>query len=142
MGEFMALITPNFNFAGQCEEAIQLYVRAFGASVGNLMRYDEATWDEQYAQWTETQKRMVYHAEVFIGEQRMMMADHMDLAFEPGISLSLVVTLDSKEDVLRAFDLLSVGGKVIYPPHSMPYSTCTTNVIDRFGFCWCVMTEN
>ena len=137
----MAIITPSFNFAGQCEEAISLYADAFGARLGSLMRYGEATWDEHYAQWTEAQKRMVYHAEVFIGDQRMMLADQLDLAFEPGLSLSLVVTLDTAQDVQRAFDLLSAGGSVIYPPHSTPYSACTTNVIDRFGFRWCVMTE-
>lgn len=137
----MAVITPNFNFAGQCEAAVKLYKEAFGARVGSMMRYGEAVWDEHFAQWTEAQKRMVYHAEVFVGDQRMMMADQLDLEFRPGLSLSLVVTLDTKADVLHAFDVLSAGGTVIYPPHSTPYSSCTTNVLDRFGFRWCVMTE-
>ena len=138
----MAVITPNFNFAGQCEKAVALYQQAFGARLACLMRYAEATWDAQYASWSDAQKNMVYHAELFIGDQRIMLADHMDLAFEPGVSLSLVVTLDTKEDVLRAFEVISEGGTVMYPPHSTPYSTCTTNVIDRFGFRWCIMTEN
>lgn len=137
----MAVITPNFNFSGQCEEAVAVYQRAFGARLDCLMRYGEAVWDEQFAQWTDQQKNMIYHAELFIGNQRMMLADHLDLPFEPGLSLSLVVTLDTKEDVLHAFEVIREGGKVIYPPHSTPYSSCTTNVIDRFGFRWCVMTE-
>ena len=137
----MAVITPNFSFAGRCEEAVRLYERAFDARVGCFMRYSEATWDEGYAQWTDEQKRMVYHAEIFIGNQRIMLADHLDLGFAPGLSLSLVVTMNTKEEVLRAFDVLAEGGKVICPPHSTPYSACTTNVIDRFGFRWCVMTE-
>ena len=137
----MPIITPNFNFAGQCEAAIALYQKAFGARLGCLMRYGDAVWDAQYDSWSEAQKSMVYHAELFIGDQRMMLADHLDLAFEPGVSLSLVVTMDTKEDVLRAFEAISEGGTVMYPPHSTPYSSCTTNVIERFGFRWCIMTE-
>lgn len=137
----MAVITPNFNFDGRCEEAAALYVKAFGARIGTLMRYGEAVWDERFAQWTPEQKNMIYHAELFIGDQRVMLADQMELPFSPGLSLSLVVTLETKEDVLRAFRLLSAGGEVIIPPHSTPYSSCTTNVTDRFGFRWCVMTE-
>ena len=33
----MAKITPNFNFAGRCEEAIGLYQKAFDARVGWLV---------------------------------------------------------------------------------------------------------
>ena len=49
--------------------------------------------------------------------------------------------MSRKEEVLAAFEVLEDGGEVIYPPHSTTYSSCTTNVIDRFGFRWVIMTE-
>lgn len=138
----MTGITPNFNFAGQCGEAIELYRKAFNAEIGCLMRYGDANAQDMSEAWAGTEKSWIYHAELLFGGQRIMLADHADLKFEPGLSLSLVVTLDTKADVMRAFEILSEGGSVIYPPHSTTYCPCTTNVVDRFGFRWCLMAEH
>jgi len=37
----MAIITPNFNFAGRCGEAIELYQKAFDAEVGSAFAVGE-----------------------------------------------------------------------------------------------------
>ncbi|MBQ4265543.1 MAG: VOC family protein [Clostridia bacterium] len=137
----MPVITPNFSFAGRCEEAIELYRKAFDAEIGCLMRYGDANVQDLSDAWASTEKDWIYHAELVFGGQRIMLADHADLQFEPGVSLSLAVTLDTKADVMRAFEILSQGGSVMYPPHSTTYCPCTTNVIDRFGFRWCIMAE-
>ncbi len=137
----MPVITPNFNFAGQCEEAIELYRKAFDAQIGCLMRYSDANTQDMSGTWAGANKDWIYHAELLVGGQRIMLADHADLEFKPGLSLSLVVTLDTKADVMRAFEILSGGGSVIYPPHSTTYCPCTTNVIDKFGFRWCLMAD-
>lgn len=137
----MAAITPNFSFAGQCAEAVELYKKAFDAEIGCLLRYGEANAQDMRDAWAGAKKDWIYHAELIVGGQRIMLADHADLKFEPGLSLSLVVTLDTKADVLRAFEILSEGGSVIYPLHSTTYCPCTTNVVDRFGFRWCIMAE-
>ena len=137
----MPAITPNFSFAGQCEQAIALYKNAFHAEIGCLMRYSDANAQDMRDAWAGAQKDWVYHAELIVGGQRIMLADHADLEFSSGLSLSLVVTLDTKADVMRAYKILSEGGSVIYPPHSTTYCPCTTNVVDRFGFRWCIMAE-
>lgn len=137
----MAVITPNFSFSGQCAEAIELYKKAFDAQIGCMMRYGDADAQEMNDAWKSTDKSWIYHAELLLGGQRIMLADHADLEFEPGISLSLVITLDTKADVMRAFEILSEGGCVMYPPHSTTYCPCTTNVVDKFGFRWCIMAE-
>lgn len=90
---------------------------------------------------SEEQKDYVYHAELYIDGQRIMMADNLDILFRPSTALSLTVTMSRKEEVLAAFEVLEDGGEVIYPPHSTTYSSCTTNVIDRFGFRWVIMTK-
>ena len=137
----MALITPNFNFDGHCAEAIALYQRAFGAQVHQLILCRDAVWDESCRNLPEERQNQVYHAELFIGEQRIMLCDNPDVPFEPSRSLSLMVTLDTKEQVLAAYEALAEGGEVIYPPHATPYSSCFASLVDRFGFRWGVMTE-
>jgi PhnB protein len=137
----MPMITPNFNFAGRCEEAIALYQKAFGAKIGCLLRYsdaDKADWDRELA---PEQESCVYHAELFIGGQRIMMCDNLDVPFQKSTALSLTVTFDTKEEVIKAYDVLREGSETIYPVHSTTYSSCEVVFIDRFGFRWGLMTE-
>jgi len=130
----MPIVTPNFNFAGQCEEALYLYERAFHAHISRLIRNRDVRPDNAAG-------HLIYHAEMLIGDQRIMASDNMDLPFNPSLSLSLTVTMDTKEEVLQAYEILKEGGKIVYPPESTLYSSCFVSLTDRFGFRWVIMTE-
>jgi len=119
-------VVPNFNFDGQCAEAIELYQRAFGVKAEPVLLSEDGR---------------VYHAEICIGGQRIMLGDNADVPFAPSASLSLAVLMDSDEEVRRAFDVLSEGGRVLYPLQSTPYASSFANVFDRFGFRWVLMKE-
>ncbi|MDO5520956.1 MAG: VOC family protein [bacterium] len=134
-------VTPNFNFNGHCEEAIELYKRAFNARVGCFLRYSNAKSADFDKELSEVQKKYIYHAELFIGTQRIMMCDNMDVPFQSSLSLSLVVTMDTKEEVRKAYEVLKEGVTIIYPIHSTTYSSCEVALIDKFGFRWGIMTE-
>lgn len=134
-------ITPNFNFDGQCSEAIQLYQTAFDAKVVSCMTNKDVVWEDQINAAPEAENR-IYHAEIEIRDQRIMMCDNGDVPFQPTASLSLTVSFDTKEDVLRAFEVLKEGGRIIYPVQSTFYSSCFVSLFDRFGFRWVLMTEN
>ena len=122
----MASIIPNFNFDGRCAEAIELYRRAFGAEVGPVLTGDDGS---------------VYHAEMTVCGQRVMLGDNPDVPFAPGASLSLAVTMDSDAEVQHAFDVLSEGGRVLYPIQRTSYASSFCNVFDRFGFRWVLIKE-
>lgn len=122
----MVTVVPNFNFDGRCAEAIELYQRAFGSKVDHVLRDNDGS---------------VYHAEIHIGNQRVMLCDNRDVSFAPSASLSLTVSMDSDEAVRRAFDVLSEGGQVLYPLQSTPYASSFASVFDRFGFRWVLMNE-
>lgn len=140
-GQQMVIITPNFNFAGRCAEAIELYKKAFDAKIGCLLRYsdaDKSDWDKEL---TQEQQAYIYHAELFIGGQRLMMCDNMDVDFRKSTALSLTVTFDTKEEVKRAYEVLREGSETIYEMKSTTYSSCEVVFIDKFGFRWGLMTE-
>ncbi|TGY86972.1 VOC family protein [Petralouisia muris] len=137
----MAIITPNFNFDGKCEEAIYLYQKAFDAEINCLLRYSDAKWEDFHRELSEEQKEYIYHAELLIGNQRIMMADNLDIPFKPSTALSLTVTLETKEDVKRVFEIMQDGSEIIYPVHSTTYSSCSVSFIDKFGFRWVIMTD-
>ena len=137
----MAIITPNFSFAGRCEEAIILYQKAFGAKVGCFLRYSDANkadWDKKL---TPKQENYSYHAELFIGDQRIMMCDNMDVDLIKSTTLSLTVTFDTKDEVKQAYEVLWEDSEIICQMQSTTYSSCMVVFIDRFGFQWGLMTE-
>lgn len=137
----MAIITPNFNFAGRCEEAIGLYQKAFDATVGCLLRYsdaDKSDWDKII---TPEQEKYIYHAELFIGDQRIMMCDNMDVQLVNSTALSLTITFDTIDEVKQAYDVLQEDSQTIYQMQSTTYSSCMVVFIDKFGFRWGLMTE-
>ncbi len=137
----MALITPNFNFAGRCEEALSLYKQAFDAEIGCLLRYKDADPGDFDRELTQEQKNFVYHAELTFGKQRIMMCDNLDVPFQTSLSLSLTVTFDTPDQVRRAYDVLKDGSTTIYPMARTSYSECRVVFVDRFGFRWGLMVE-
>jgi len=135
----MPVITPNFNFAGQRSEAIELYRKAFDAEIACLMRYCDANAQDMSDAWASTEKDWIYHAELLFGGQRIILADHVDLKFEPGLSLSLIVTLDTKADVMRAFEILGEGGSVIIRRTArriVPVRRTSLTDLDSDGVSW------
>ena len=137
----MAVITPNFNFSGRCEEAIMLYQKAFDAKIGSLLRYSDANQADWDRELTSEQEDYIYHAELFLGDQRMMMCDNLDVDLVNGTALSLTVTFDTRDEVKRAYEVLREGSQTIYPMQSTTYSSCMVVFIDKFGFRWGLMTE-
>lgn len=71
----MIIVTPCINLDGRCEEAMTLYEKAFGATTRFMMRYADADQRDWNKPLTVDQKKMIYHAEMFIGNQRIMFAD-------------------------------------------------------------------
>lgn len=118
-----------------------MYQQAFKAQIVQCITNKEATWEEPYNVTQETEDK-IYHAEMMIGDQRIMMCDNESVSFQPTASLSLTVTFDSKEDVLHAYEILKEDGRIIYPIQSTAYSSCFVSLFDRFGFRWVLMTES
>jgi len=137
----LAIITPNFNFAGRCEEAVALYQKAFNAKVGCLLRYSDANKSDWNKKLTPEQENYIYHVELFIGDQRIMMCDNMDVDLVKSTALSLTVTFDTKDEVKQAYNILREDSETIYQMQSTTYSSCMVVFIDKFGFRWGLMTE-
>jgi len=138
-GESM-IVTPNLHFRGQCEQAIRLYEAAFGAVTRVFLRNSDA--DPQDANSDDKSPlNLVYHAEILIGNQRIILSDSACNETSQGSPMSLVITLDDAAEVRRAYDVLSDGATLIHPMHSTTYSSCFVSLVDRFGMRWELMTE-
>jgi PhnB protein len=137
----MPIVTPVINFQGNCEEAIHLYEKAFETKADFILHYSDAKKEDWDRPLTTKQKAMVYHAEMKIGTQRLMFSDIIEFELIKGNSFFLTVTFETKEQVQRAYLILSEGSTTLFPMRSTTYSSCTVSFIDRFGFRWGLMTE-
>ena len=135
-------ITPNFHFAGQCNEALKLYTKAFNGEITVLLYYKDADERDFYVeQLSDKQKNYVYHSEMVIGEQRFMFSDSLE-QFKQGQSISIVITFANPTAVRSAYDVLKKGGQIIHPLQQTTYSSCFVSLLDKFGIRWELMTEN
>ncbi|MBE5802774.1 MAG: VOC family protein [Clostridiales bacterium] len=134
-------MVPTLNFGGICREAIQTYEKAFDGKITCLITYRDANDPAYMPLLTEEQKDFIYHAELVLDGQRIIMSDHVDIEFTTCYSNFLTLMYDTKEQVQKAYEVLKEGSQTIYPMEATPYSSCRVVFVDRFGIRWGMMTE-
>ena len=134
------LIEPMFTFDRQCEEAIELYKKAFGAKVMVLMRYSEANPKDLPSKYNaEKDSNLIFHAQLMIGSQRILLCDNLFNDLARGHTVYPVMTVKTAEEVKAAYDILADGATVISPLGSTTYSASCAALIDKFGVHWDLM---
>lgn len=134
-------VTPTLNFGGNCREAIQMYEKAFEGKITCLVTYRDANDSAYMPLLNEEQKDYIYHAELMLGNQRIIMSDHVDIEFSVCYSNFLTIMYDTKEEVQRAYEVMKEGSTTIYKMEATPYSSCRVVFVDKFGIRWGIMTE-
>lgn len=134
-------VTPTLNFGGNCREAIQMYEKAFEGKIICLVTYRDANDPAYMPILSEEQKDYIYHAELVLGNQRIIMSDHVDIEFSVCYSNFLTIMYDTKEEVQRVYEVMKEGSKTIYKMEATPYSSCRVVFVDKFGIRWGIMTE-
>jgi len=133
------VIEPLFQFDRQCEQAIELYKRAFGAEVIYLGRYGDADPQDRPAKYNEDDTNLIFHAQMRIGNQRIMLADNLFNDLPRGHSVYPVIQFKTDEEVKAAFDVLSDGATIINPISSTTYSSACGSLVDKYGIFWDLM---
>ena len=134
-------IVPNLHFKGDCEAAIELYERAFGAIRTVLLRYKDANPLDQDEEANSEIQDYIYHAEITLGSRRMMLNDNTS-EIPSGINVSLLILFDTVEAVENAYQVLKDGARIIVPITETTYSACFVSLVDRYGIRWELMKEN
>jgi len=130
-------IQPYLFFGGRCEEAIEFYRQAIGATVEMLMRHRESPDPHPPGMLQPGFEDKIMHATLRIGDAVLMASDGCDdkSRFD-GFRLSLALATEA--DAKRAFAGLSDGGQVQMPLTKTFFSSCFGMVTDRFGVGWMV----
>lgn len=115
--------------------------KSIRGKIACLITYREANDPAYMPLLREDQKDYVYHAELILDDQRIIMSDHVDIEFTVCYSNFLTIMYDTKEEVQRAYEIMKEGSTTIYKMEATPYSSCRVVFVDRFGIRWGIMTE-
>ncbi len=134
-------VEPYLNFNGRCEEAIEFYKSAIGATVQMLMRFKESPELPPSGQFAPEVLDKVMHASLTIGDSRIMVSDGRNEGATSFSGITLSITASTDAEVKQMFEALSVGGHVTMPLSKTFYSSSFGMLTDRFGVSWMVLVQ-
>jgi PhnB protein len=129
-------VQPYLFFNGRCEEALGFYRDALGAEVTAMMRFREGPEPAHIPPGAEDK---IMHAELRIGEAKIMVSDGMGGGQPEFCGVSLALTVKDEAAAERAFGALAEGGQVQMPLGPTFFAPRFGMVADRFGASWMVL---
>ncbi len=123
------------SFDGRCAEAFAEYARVLGGEVVFSQTYGETPMAEHTP---AEQHGRVMHAELRVGEARIMGADAPAEWYTTPGGFSVSLQFDDLAEAQRVFDALAEGGTVKMPLQETFWAKGFGMLIDRFGTPWLV----
>ncbi len=130
-------IRPYLTFQGNCQEALELYKKAFKTDVNEIMTFGQMPQDPANPMpIPDHMKNCVLQATIQMGDNYIRCSDTFgEINAQPSELVSIAVE-GSVELTKHAFTVLSEGGKVSAPLQEAFFSPCYGSVIDKFGVKW------
>lgn len=123
-------IIPRIYFNGNCNEAIERYKSALGATVDYLMTYGSA------AAGASEDQDLIMNAQIDISGNKFHLADRAQMDVFSTDQISFTVFAESPQQVKIIYQALSEGGKILMEPAETFFSPCHCSLIDPFGITW------
>lgn len=106
-----------------CDEAIELYKKAFDATVDAIYRDPESN--------------LILHAEIKVFGQCVAFMERDTESVEGNtMQLSFEFENSNEEIIKMAYEVLKDGAKIELPLGSCEWSSCIFGLIDKFGVNW------
>ena len=133
-----AIVQPYLFFGGRCEEALEFYQQAIGATVSMMMRFSESPDPVPEGMVPEGYENKLMHASFEVGKMTIMASDGCGEASKFD-SFRLALSVASESDADAVFAALADGGKVDMPLMKTFWSPRYGMVTDKFDVGWMVM---
>jgi PhnB protein len=129
------------NFDGNAAQAIDFYAKVFNAEEVKQVKYRDLPQDPNIP-LPENELDMIMESSIAFAGGKIMISDLLSVMKQEagdlvkGNNLLISIANESKPALESYFSRLSVGGHVIAPLSSMPWSSCFGMLVDRFGIVW------
>ena len=118
------MLVTHIYFNGQCKEAIELYAKAFNATIKLIIQNPQHS-------------NLVIHAEMLIQDQLLMLNDFGDNdGYSKSGGYQLTVRFTNEDDLKNTYSILKEGSTTILPLSSTDYSVCVVRFVDKFDVRW------
>ena len=140
------MITVNvyLTFNGNCREAFNFYKSVFGGDFPYVGTYGEMP-PQPGMEIPDNMKDKIMHITLPIGGDTVIMGSDSGGAWAsevtPGNNFSLSVNTKDKDEALKIFDALSLGGKITMPLAETFWQSYFGMLTDKFGINWMVNCE-
>lgn len=137
-----ARVASYLNFPGNTEEAFLFYKKVFGGEFTGrgLQRFGDITMPEGAPPMSESDKKLIIHAELTILGGHVLMAtdapESMGFKVVSGNNMHINLEPDSREETERLFKELSAGGEVSMPLQDMFWGAYFASFKDKYGINW------
>jgi PhnB protein len=130
-------IRPYLSFHGECQEAIELYTKAFNIEESEIMRFgDMPESPDNTMPISDEQKDWILQATLPFGDNFIRLSDS-PLEINEDITDRIAVVVESTVEVVKqAFDVLQEEGTVIMPLQQTFFSPSYGILRDKFGVMW------
>jgi PhnB protein len=119
-------------FNGNCEEAMNYYKGALGASIEMLVRYSDAPKPSD-----DAQKNKILHGVLDIGGSKVYCCDSSENhKTVTGDNFSVSLRFDTQEECNSTFANLSAGGKIIMPLQDTFWGAWFGMCADKYAIHW------
>lgn len=133
------MITSNtyLNFAGNCEEAFNLYAKVLGAKIQMMMKAE----GEMLKQCGPDFEGKIMHARMTVGQAVVMGSDSPAAYYRQPQGFSINVGVDDPAEADRIYAALAEGGAQTMPIAETFWAKRFGMCTDRFGTPWMVNCE-
>lgn len=137
-------VQPYLFFAGRCQEALDFYEKAVGATTLFKMHFKDAPPPEQSGPDCESVPgwdEKIMHASFSIGSSTLMASDGMGKEAQAFKGFSLSISVKTNEEGERVLHALAEGGKISMPFQKTFWTSGFGMAQDKFGMGWMVSVE-
>lgn len=130
-------VQPYLFFNGRCQEALDFYQEALGATIEMVMHFQDAP-DQSVVPPHSAEKIM--HCNFRIGDSTVLASDGRctgEPAFQ-GFALTIAAKDDTEAE--RLFGALAEGGEVQMPMAETFFASRFGTVADKFGVSWMILS--
>lgn len=130
-------ISIHLSFSGQCQEAFEFYAELFDGSL-SLFTYGKSPLSENVP---KSWYGKISHANLKIKDMEIAGIDLLPELFQQPQGFSILLEVDTKQEVERLFAQLSEDAEVKMEPQKTFWSPCYCILTDRFGTPWEIYSE-
>lgn len=129
------MIKPYLMFNLECEEAFNLYQRAFDGELVSMQKYGDMPPNPEFPV-AESDKNLVMHAQLKLTDSWYIMGSDSKQDIADGQKVCISVELESEDRAKNAWNLLKEGGSVHMDLQPTFFSRLHGSVKDKYGVTW------